>query len=233
MGKKGENHDGSDFMAMSGGVGLQRLKTFLAAKFKRTPRPEALPNQCTLDFLATTNCKVIAEVGVGVGSTSMAIAQWLDGKGMLHLFDFQERVDMVAEQLRQKGYRNVVAHGNSKRLLDSYNWSLMKLLREHEHPIFDYVYLDGAHTWAVDALAFFLIDRLLRPGGYIDFDDYDWTISSSPTVNPKVYPIMNKLYTPEQVNEPNVKLIVDLLVRRDASYEEVIPNKIFRKLSAA
>ena len=39
-------------------------------------------------------------------------------------------------------------------------------------PIFDYVFIDGAHTWMLDALAFLLVDRLLRVGGYVDFDDY-------------------------------------------------------------
>ena len=60
-------------------------------------------------------------------------------------------------------------------LMDSYNWSLMQLLAEHGGRCFDYVFLDGAHTWALDALAFLLVDRLLTPGGYVDFDDYGWT----------------------------------------------------------
>ena len=106
----------------------------------------------------------------------------------------------------------------------------MKMLRDYQTPYFDYVYLDGAHTWGVDALAFLLIDRLLKPGGYVDFDDYDWTIATSPTINPSAYPATLKLYTEEQIGTPQVKLIVDLLVRREGCYEELVENKVYRKL---
>lgn len=121
-------------------------------------------------------------------------------------------------------------HGNTHKTLDCYNWSLMKLLQQHDQPIFDYVFLDGAHTWNVDALTFFLADRLLKTGGHLDFDDYDWSIGSSPSLNPKVYPRTRKLYTEEQIAERQVKLIVDLLVKTNPRYVEVIPNKIYRKI---
>ena len=90
----------------------------------------------------------------------------------------------------------------------------MTLLQESPAPLFDYIYLDGAHTWAIDALAFFVADLLLKPGGYIDFDDYSWTIDGSPTVNPRVYPRIREMYTDEQMQTRQVASIVELLVRR-------------------
>lgn len=149
--------------------------------------------------------------------------------GESYTFDFEDRLDRVTQRLRAKHLTNFVAHGNSRRTLDSYNWSLMRMLQQNPAPLFDYVYLDGAHTWAIDALTFFLIDQLLKPGGYIDFDDYHWTIDGSPTVNPRVYPRMREMYTEEQMQTSQVALIVDLLVRRPGRYEEVVPEKIFRK----
>jgi hypothetical protein len=184
-----------------------------------------------MDFLASTNCRTIAEIGVDRGATSEAILGWLDGRGILHLFDYEDRLSPVAERLRGKGLTSFVTHGNSRRALDSYNWSLMKLLRDTQAPLFDYVYLDGAHTWAIDALAFFLIDRLLKPGGYIDFDDYNWTIDRSPTINPRVLPHIREKYSDEQIQTTQVALIFELLVRPSGSYEEVLPNKIFRKIA--
>jgi predicted ribosomally synthesized peptide with nif11-like leader len=186
----------------------------------------------TRSFLPTTGCYRIAEIGVGNGETSLAFAQHLAGSGVLHLFDRQTKVDAVAAMLGSKGFTNVRAYGCSDRLLDSYNWSLAKLLREHREPIFDYVFLDGAHTWAHDALAFFLLDRLLVPGGYLDFDDYDWTIASSPTTNPQRVPAMNSLYTEEQMRTKQIKMVVDFLVRRTPGYVEVHENKIFQKITA-
>jgi hypothetical protein len=183
----------------------------------------------TLQFLQTTSCRAIAEIGVDRGATSEAILRWLNGQGTLHLFDYEDRLVQVKPALIAKGFTNFVTHGNSHCTFDSYNWSLMELMRESPAPPFDYVFLDGAHTWAFDALAFFLIDLMLRPGGYIDFDDYNWTIDGSPTVNPRLTPAMKTLYTETQLKTPQVKIIVDLLVRRRDDYEEVVRDKVFRK----
>lgn len=183
----------------------------------------------TVDFFAASGCRTYAELGVYEGDTALAIATSLDGAGELHLFDFEERVKTVSTRLSQAGHENVFAHPNSRRLLDSYNWSLMQLLEKHRRPIFDYVFVDGAHTWAHDALAFLLIDRLLQPGGYVDFDDYTWTLRNSPSMNPAVFPEVERLYTDEQIDAAQVALVVDLLVKLDPAYEEIVPNKIFRK----
>ena len=128
-------------------------------------------NGGTVEFFKASGCRRYAEIGVYQGDTSREIAAHLAGDGELHLFDFDDNVARVASDLRASGHENVVAHGNSRRLLDSYNWSLMRVLRDHPAPVFDYVFLDGAHTWALDALAFLLLDRLLVEGGYLDFDD--------------------------------------------------------------
>jgi predicted O-methyltransferase YrrM len=64
----------------------------------------------------------------------------------------------------------------------SYTWFLHDKVRAQLNdageiePCYDFVFIDGAHTWDVDALAFTLADRLLVPGGWILFDDLDWTL---------------------------------------------------------
>jgi predicted O-methyltransferase YrrM len=187
------------------------------------------PNERTVALVRESGARVYAEVGVYLGATAEAVAEALGPEGELHLLDFEDRVLPVAERLRARGFANVVAHANSRRALDSYNWSLMKLLREGRAGSFDYVFLDGAHTWAHDALAFLLVDRLLAPGGHVDFDDYGWTLARSPSMNPDAFPSTRRLYTDEQIAEPQVALVVDLLVRGDPRYEEVVPDKLFRK----
>ncbi len=189
------------------------------------------PNEPTLEFLRSVEVTTIAEIGIYRGLTSVRIAEYLDRRGELHLFDFEDVVGDVAARLRDLGHTNVVAHGNSRKTLDSYNWSLMRLLERHPEPLLDYVYLDGAHTWGADALAFLLVDRLLKVGGYVDLDDYEWTLSGSATMNPAVLPAVRDMFTDEQIATPQVALLAELLVRRDERYEEIVPVKIFRKVT--
>ena len=184
----------------------------------------------TIDFVKRTHCLVLAEIGIDTGNTSEAFARHLDGRGQLHLFDFSEKVKLVKERLRKCGFTNVVAHGNSRKTYDDYNWSLMKLIRSSLVPVFDYVYLDGAHTWHHDACAFFLIDRLLKVGGFIEFDDYDWSYATSPTVNPSIRPQIKEKYTDEQIKTCQVGLVIDLLVKREARYSQVVNNRIYQKI---
>jgi len=226
--------DGSGEATETGGDTSQApaLSEVRFADLERYPRTLAVggANAKTIEFLNSTSSRCIAEIGIYHGATTFQLAEFLNNEGELHLFDFEDRVEQVMSRLRDLGYTNAVGHGNSYKLLDSYNWSLMKMLQEHPEPIFDYVFIDGAHTWIHDALAFLLVDRLLKPGGYVDFDDYRWSLASSPSLRPERFPLTADLYTPEQIAARQVGLVVDLLVRRNSQFQEVVSNKIFRKL---
>lgn len=149
----------------------------------------------------------------------------------LYLFDFFENVDFAQEKLSVFDNK-IYYYGNSRNYNDSYNWSLIKLIEKNQNqPIFDYCFLDGAHTFAIDALNFFLCDRLTRVGGYIDFDDYDWTLRGS-SLDPKKIPAIADQYTDEQIDSKQVALIVDHIVRPDSRYKEIVKNKIFQKIAS-
>ena len=47
-------------------------------------------------------------------------------------------------------------------------------------PCFDFVYLDGAKNWTIDGLAVVLVEKLLRPGGWLLMDDLEWTYAQDP-----------------------------------------------------
>jgi predicted O-methyltransferase YrrM len=183
----------------------------------------------TVAFVRSTASKIVAEIGIYQGDTSLELAKILNGSGELHLFDFQDRVDAVEKRIRQAGFHNIKTYGNSYKLLDSYNWPLAKLIEKNSEPIYDYVFMDGNSTFAIDGLAFSLADRLLKVGGYIDFDNYDISLGSSATFRPERFPLIGKLYTREQIDTKQVKMIVDLLVRKSRRYTEIVPNKIFKK----
>jgi len=169
-----------------------------------------------------------AEFGIYQADTARNVCERFPNS-TLYLFDFQDSVDQAKGKLAQFANR-IFYYGNTQRFNDSYNWSLMELLQYNPGPIFDYCFLDGAHTFAVDALNFFLCDRLTRVGGYIDFDDYDWSLRGS-SLDPAKVPEIELQYTSEQIDAKQVALIIDLLVKPDNRYREVVTNKIFQKIS--
>jgi Methyltransferase domain len=185
----------------------------------------------TVNLIRDTKSQMVAEIGIYEGHTSLEIAKVLNGSGELHLFDYQDRVDDVGRKIERAGFKNIRTFGSSYKLLDSYNWQLAKLIEANDLPIYDYVFLDGAHTFAIDALTFFLADRLLKTGGYFDFDDYYWKLGSSPSLSPEKFPLTAKLYTGEQIDVCQVEMIVRLLVRKSGRYREVVENKAFQKTS--
>lgn len=171
-----------------------------------------------------------AEFGFYKADTAKNVCE-LFPNATLYLFDYENNISPAKERLKK--YPNRIFYfGNSQRFNDSYNWNLTRLFfNNNAKPIFDYCFLDGAHTFAIDALNFFICDRMLRTGGYLDFDDYDWTLANSPSLNPQSCPAIKQQYTDEQIEIPQVRMIVDGFVKTDTNYTEVIKNKIYRKLS--
>lgn len=90
----------------------------------------------------------------------------------------------------------------------SFNWDMHKLLDQAQ---FDFVYIDGAHTWEGTSLAFFFVDLMLRPGGWLLFDDMNWSVAGSPTVSE----MPAYLHWPAEEREaPSVRMVFEKLVPR-------------------
>ncbi len=168
---------------------------------------------------------VIGEIGAGYGRTSLGVAKALAGRGELHLFDFEAKLAPILAELRSLGFSNVFTHPNTTRSWDSYNWNLAKLVEGGRHESFDLFYIDGAHTFFHDALAFFLCDRLLKVGGILVMDDYDWSYASA-----GLHP--NRNMTPEQLATAQIKLVVDHFIEPHGSYEPVVPKSTYRKVQS-
>ena len=170
-----------------------------------------------------------AEFGFWKGATSIRVHE-LFPKCEIHLFDYHINIKEFKEKMSNKTNR-FFFYGNSQKYNDSYNWNLMNLIKGNNfNTIYDYCYLDGAHTVAIDALNFFLVDKLLKVGGYIEFDDYNWSLRGS-SLDPINIPEINDQYTDEQIDAKQVKMIVDILVKPNNSYKELVENRIFQKIS--
>jgi predicted O-methyltransferase YrrM len=134
------------------------------------------------------------ELGVGHGVSALYIGAALEANGVGTLTS----VDRRSAEGRSPPARDMIAQAGLSARVDvvyeetSYTWFLHDALRAQVaadgriEPRYDFAFIDGAHTWDVDALAFALTDRLLRPGGWILFDDLDWKLDERwPSVPPR------------------------------------------------
>ena len=136
------------------------------------------------DFIRTHRPSSCLELGSANGLGALYIGSALEANGCGTLTS----VDRQPARNRKPGAHELIeAAGLSGRVTlvyeeTSYTWFLHDTLRTQltadgeVEPCYDFVYIDGAHTWDVDALAFALADRLLVPGGWMLFDDLDWTL---------------------------------------------------------
>jgi predicted O-methyltransferase YrrM len=120
----------------------------------------------------------------GVGSCFMAAAIDELGHGHLTSVDLLSeqhwQIPSIEELLDRCGLRHLVTivRGHT-----GYNWYLHDLIRAHTvdgmcQPAFDLCIIDGPKNWTIDGDAFFLADKLLRPGAALVFDDVDYTYAT-------------------------------------------------------
>jgi predicted O-methyltransferase YrrM len=164
------------------------------------------------EFIQENNISSILELGFFHGVSTCYMAAALDeiGGGSLVTIDLlsakkrQPNIEMLLEKC---GYLDMVKFYYEP---VSYNWRLMKLIEEN-NTTFDLCYLDGGHDWYNTGLAFFLVDKLLRPGGWIIFDDLDWTMEHLNTQWALRKPLEERI-------TPQVRKVWELLVKPHSNY---------------
>jgi predicted O-methyltransferase YrrM len=173
---------------------------------------EAMPQ-----FIVDNRLSKVLELGIFHGASTCYIANAVSDRedGAVVSVDRAKSrlLEPNVEQLLEKlGLRDrVTVHFEP----NSYIWRLMKLLEEHEEPVFDLCYLDGAHNWFVDGFAFFLVDRLLKPGGWLIMDDLNWRYLDSPAYKgSETLANMDK----EEAECRQLRKVWELLVQRQPGY---------------
>ncbi|MBE0643764.1 MAG: class I SAM-dependent methyltransferase [Bacteroidetes bacterium] len=136
------------------------------------------------EFVRARQPKRILELGFAHGTSTcyMAAALEENGGGRITTIDSRvakQRVPDIHSLLDKSGLASFVETVYAER---SYTWELLKLLEDatkegKTEPLFDFVFIDGGHTWDSDGFSFLLADRLLKPGGWVLFDDVIWTPS--------------------------------------------------------
>lgn len=172
------------------------------------------------DFLVENKLGRMLELGFAHGKSTCYLAAAADEIGgdsrvvTMDRADAWKRKPNIDELLGRCGLTKLVTPVFAG---SSYTWELMKLLETEPLPQFDFAYIDGGHTWDVSGFGFLLVDRMLRPGGWVVFDDLDWTLESSPTMR-KIDWV--KALPEEERTTPQVRKVFEVLVRTHPDYDQ-------------
>ena len=151
----------------------------------------------------------------------------MDANDVYSCFDYEDKVHTLISDLKllPEVSCQLVAKGNSHKTLNSYSWSLCKMLFEmrnnNSKGIFDLVYLDGSHSFIHDGLSCCILKELLKDKGIIIFDDMYWSYENRPTCNPKVSPGTSNLFTEEQIKDCQVKRVVEAFMIDDKRFKQI------------
>ena len=169
------------------------------------------------DVIQSNRFQQILELGFRHGVSTCYMAAALDDLGEGHI----TTIDLLSAKDAEPNIDTLLGDLGLAHLVTayyeptSYIWRLMKMLEEDVSPRFDLCYIDGAHDWATDGFAFFLVDKMLKPGGLIILDDMDWTFESSPTMR-KTERV--SLMPEDEKSMAQVRKVYDLLVKTHPAY---------------
>jgi predicted O-methyltransferase YrrM len=167
------------------------------------------------DFVVAHRAVRCLELGTGYGTTACVIAAAVEecGGGEVVTIDRMLHHPVNVHVLREHlGLDPGLIHPVVDEL--GYNWQLAELIRlQSESPDwrgFDFCFLDGAHEWDPDALAFLLAARLLAPAGTIAIDDLPHTLRMMVPDWATTPPYSH--YSPRQLDSFQMRMLYDRLV---------------------
>jgi predicted O-methyltransferase YrrM len=173
------------------------------------------------NHILQTTPEHVLELGTAHGASAAYIAAALDevGAGQLTTIDQSGAPYQPGALLSELGLDRYVTF--VRRDDSSYDWFLKEQIADRSdaagncEPLYDFCYLDGAHNFTIDGLAFFLIEKLLRPGGWLLLDDLEWSNDASPSGAKPPFPM-----SASEFSEPHMRAVFDLLVRQHPSFNE-------------
>ena len=172
-----------------------------------------LKQGCELtDFLHEKKLSRVLELGFYHGVSSCYFAAAMKASGGQPIVT----IDLVSAKERQPNIEDLIERCGLEDYVDyyyeptSYNWRLMKFIEENQRR-FDFCYIDGGHDWYNTGFCFFLVDKLLQEGGWLLFDDLDWTMEhiDQPWVQRR---------SAEERTTAQVRKVWELLVKQHPSY---------------
>jgi predicted O-methyltransferase YrrM len=181
------------------------------------------------DHIRTTRPEQALELGTahGVSAAYIAAALAANGRGHLTTVDHGGAAYDPAPEtvLARAGLteRVTIAREHS-----SYNWFLKDQIELASDdagncvPRYDFCYLDGCKNFNVDGLAVVLIERLLRPGGWLLMDDLEWTYQDNPWIAPHEDGRPLGPMSERERTEPHLRAVFELIVKQHPSFTRLI-----------
>jgi predicted O-methyltransferase YrrM len=164
------------------------------------------------DFIISHDVRDILEIGFYHGKSSAYFAAILEDLERGHLVT----IDHVSAGKREPNIEHVLSTLDLTHRVTpiyserSYTWEMGKMIRATPRPQFDLCYFDGDHTWDGTGFGFLLVDMLLRPGGWIIFDDLKWTVAASMQNREKI-PRAWRACSEDEKATAGVRMVFDLL----------------------
>lgn len=210
------------------------LEKIATAGFETLSKPDTVVLSY-LDLVLKDNPEpTVYEIGVGIGATTLPMMKRLDHRGQVFLFSRQHDLDALVADLRDMGYSNMNGRwGSPNNTYSGYHFEMARAYVEEALPPFDLAYIDGGHVFHLDGPATCILKELCKPGGYMVFDDWAWSLAKSPTLNPGKRPETQRDYDPLQIEASHVQLVCKAFMDRDARFEfiELVDNSaVYRRL---
>jgi len=173
-------------------------------------------------FIIENDVRECIELGTAFGATACVMAAAVQelGKGKVVTMDIQLTQPSVMALREHVGLPEDAIEVIVDKL--GYNWYLADLIQKQTDnsgyckPLFDFCLLDGSHEWTQDALAFLLIAKLLKPGGWIAFDDINFCFNMMPNVEQTQY----AKYSDKERETFQLKMVYDLVVRPHPDFRD-------------
>lgn len=199
----------------------------VATKVDGIPHMTRQQGRVVYDHICATRPVSVLEIGTanGVGTAYMAAALDQIGEGRVTTVDRSAApYDPGPEKVL--GDVGLADRVDLVRVPDSsYNWWLKTQILDRSdsvgntEPVYEFVFLDGAHEWNIDGLAVVLVEKLLKPGGWLLLDDLDWTYANSPSfiASPSELP---KNLSEAELSEPHIRAAFEVLLKPNPAFSE-------------
>jgi predicted O-methyltransferase YrrM len=177
------------------------------------------------DHICASRPEQVLELGTahGVSAAYMAAALEANDHGHLTTVDHAgARFDPSPESVLARA--GLVHRATIIREHSSYNWFLKQELERQSDeagnatPRYDFCYLDGAKNFNVDGLAVVLVEKLLRPGGWLLMDDLEWTYRDNQWIVPAGDGHPLGPLSEGELTEPHLRAVFELIVKQHPSF---------------